>query len=113
MKEGLKMKKKLPKNSIRTIIAVTVMAILTSVLLSGCAKSKEKVLIYTSAEDYRVEYMAKRLKEELPEIDVTIEYMSTGNHAAKLLAEGNKTDCDITYDLEYGYMAQLDRKSVV
>lgn len=78
----------------------------------GCGDAKEKVLIYSSAEDYRIEYMDERLQEEFPEYDITIEYMSTGNHAAKLLSEGKETECDITHDLEYGYMEQLDKKNV-
>ena len=92
-------------------------AILTMVLgilfgVTACGNSKEKVLIYSSAEDYRIEYMNQRLQEEFPDYDVTIEYMSTGNHAAKLLSEGVETECDITHDLEYGYMEQLDSKDV-
>jgi len=76
--------------------------------LSACGSQKEEVIIYTSAEDYRIEHLSARLEEEFPEYDITIEYMSTGNHAAKLLAEGKDTACDISYDLEYGYMSQLD-----
>lgn len=81
-------------------------------LITGCGASKEEVLIYSSAEDYRIEYMNQRLQEEFPDYDIMIEYMSTGNHAAKLLSEGVETDCDITHDLEYGYMEQLDKEGV-
>ena len=87
------------------LVAAVVVLVWT---LTGCTKAKDKVLIYTSAEDFRVEYLTSRLKDQFPNTDITIEYMSTGNHAAKLLAEGAKTDCDITYDLEYGYLEQLD-----
>lgn len=80
--------------------------------LAGCDSKKEKVVIYTSAEDYKVEYMTKRLQEEFPEYDIVIEYMSSGNHASKLISEGTSTDCDITHDLEYGYMEQLDQQGV-
>ena len=90
------------------IIVVVLIIVALAVFLSSRSKAKDKVLIYTSAEDYRVEYLTKRLQEEFPDYDITIEYMSTGNHAAKLLAEGTKTECDITYDLDYGYMSQLD-----
>lgn len=78
-------------------------------LMVGCTAEKEKVLIYTSCEDYIVEDLTNRLKEEFPDYDITIEYMSTGNHAAKLLAEGTATECDITVNLEYGYLSQLAR----
>lgn len=85
---------------------------LAGVLLSGCKNGKEQVVIYTSAEDYRIEHLSERLEEEFPDYDITIEYMSTGNHAAKLMAEGKDTACDISYDLEYGYMSQLDAQGV-
>ncbi len=78
--------------------------------LSGCVGGSEnRVVIYTSAEDYRVEYMRQRLEETFPQYDIVIEYMSTGEHAARLLAEGNNSEADITYDLEYGYLAQLEK----
>lgn len=78
--------------------------------LSGCKNKKEEVIIYASAEDFCIEDLDKRLKEEFPEYDVNIEYMSTGNHGAKLISEGKSTECDITYNLEYSYLAQLEAK---
>lgn len=74
--------------------------------LTGCG-GRESVVIYTSAENYRVEHMWLRLAEEFPDYDILIEYMPTGNQAAKLLAEGTATECDITYDLEYTYLEKL------
>lgn len=92
-------------------IALTV-CLLLSVMLTGCGSKKESILIYTSVEDYVIEDLSRCLREEFPDYDITVEYLSTGNHAAKLLAEGTATDCDITYDLEYAYMAQLDREGL-
>lgn len=79
---------------------------------SACGKKSDNksVLIYTSAEDYRIADLQQRLDEQFPDYDITIEYMSTGDHAAKLISEGTKTDCDITYDLEYSYIQQLAAK---
>lgn len=91
---------------IKKIALILLLCVVWSSMMVGC-KSKETVIIYTSAEDYRVEYMQKRLNETFPQYDIVIEYMPTGNHAAKLLAEGKKTECDITYDLEYTYMDKL------
>lgn len=82
-------------------------------MFSGCGSKKEKVLIYTSSEDYRIEYMQECLNAKFPEYDIVIEYMSTGNHAAKLLAEGATTDCDITHDIEYSYLSQLEEKGIL
>ena len=104
---GLKLEMK--NGTKKLICALLVMALLLGgmTLLSGCGNQKETVLIYTSAEDYRIEYMQQRLNEEFPEYKIFIEYMSTGNQAAKLQAEGLDTDCDIVHDLEYGYLAKL------
>ncbi len=95
--------------------------ILTSILLmvstififTSCGTKKDDVVIYTSLLDYRIEYLTKRLNEEFPQYKIRIEYMSTGNHAAKLLAEGTNTDCDITIDLEFGYMHKLDENNIL
>lgn len=100
------------KKGIASIFAASM--ICGCALLSGCGgEQQESVLIYTSAEDYRIEYMQQRLNEEFPQYDITIEYMSTGNHAAKLLAEGTDTACDITYDLEYTYLQKLEDAGVL
>ena len=96
------------------IVLVLIFALLfSSFLLQACSKDSDSVVIYTSAEDYRVEYLQNRLKEEFPDYHIIIEYMSTGNHAAKLMAEETKTEADITYDLEYGYLLALEEKGVL
>lgn len=83
------------------------MAALSALMLVGCGEKKEKIVIYTSNEDYLVEYTEKRMKEQFPQYDIVLEYKSTGEHAAALKAAGTATDCDITTDLEYGYAAQI------
>ena len=54
--------------------------------------SSNKVVIYSGAEEYRNEYFLQRIQEEFPDYDVTIEYMPTGNLAAKLAAEGTEPE---------------------
>ena len=74
----------------------------------GCANQEDnKVVIYSSAEEYRNEFLQQELNKKFPDYEITIEYMTTGNQAAKLLAEGTGAACDITYDLEYGYVDKL------
>ena len=68
-----------------------------------------KVVIYSGAEEYRNEYFLKRINEEFPDYDVTIEYMPTGNLAAKLAAEGTDTDMDIFYDLDFSYAGLVEQ----
>lgn len=64
-------------------------------------------------ETYRLIYLNERLKEEFPEYEIILEYVATGNHAAKLMVEGKETECDITLDLDYGYLMMLDEKGIL
>lgn len=68
----------------------------------------KKVIIYSGAEDYRNSYYLKRLKEQFPSYDISIEYMPTGNLAAKLATEGRNTDMDIFYDLDFSYASLVE-----
>lgn len=87
---------------------IGVVACVAALILGGCGReTSDQVIIYSSAEDYRNEYFLKRLDEEFPQYDVVIEYLSTGNNAAKLKAEGKETDCDIVLGLEYAYLDML------
>lgn len=70
---------------------------------------KDRVVIYSGAEEYRNAYFLKRLKEQFPEYNISIEYMPTGNLAAKLAAEGTNTDIDIIYDLDCGYAGMVEQ----
>jgi len=102
------------KDKLRKIIAACLCIAADCCMLSGCSSSKtaakETVTIYTSIEDYRIEYLSKRLEETFPNYDVNIVFYSTGDHIAKLLADGTSTDCDITHSLGYSYLQQLDAK---
>ncbi len=101
--------------TLKSILCLTLTALLMLSVLSmaGCTGGGEQIIIYTSAEDYRNEYLQQRLEQEFPEYNIILEYKDTGSHAATLLAEGKDTACDITYDLEYGYMEQLARAGVL
>lgn len=102
------------KFSVKQVGTLCVLAIATILLLSGCGTGqKEKVLIYTSGEEYCVEYMTQLLNEKFPQYDITVEYIGTGNHAAKLLSEGTDTECDISDFLESGYLRQLDEAGIL
>lgn len=71
--------------------------------------SSSRVVIYSGAEEYRNEYFMQRLTEQFPDYDISIEYMPTGNLAAKLAAEGTDTDMDIFYDLDYSYAGLVEQ----
>ncbi len=94
-------------------LLLALFSMLSCLLLTGCGEKRPIVVIYTSAENYRIEYMWQRLNEEFPDYEILIEYLPTGNHAARLLAEGTDTDCDITYDLEYTYLEKLEAAGIL
>lgn len=73
----------------------------------GCSKSnsnsegkKERVVIYTAAEDERIAYIQSELNAKFPNYDIVIQSLGTGQMLSKLQAEGKSSDCDIFYDLE-------------
>ena len=77
--------------------------------LPGTEKKDNKVVIYSGAEEYRNEFFLKRLNEQFPDYDISIEYLPTGNLAAKLAAEGTDTDMDIFYDLDFSYAGLVEQ----
>ena len=76
--------------------------------LTGCSNNKEKVVIYTSMEEARNQELRKKVKEKFPDMDVVVQYMSTGNSSAKLKTEGTDIEADIILDLETAYMTSLE-----
>jgi iron(III) transport system substrate-binding protein len=70
----------------------------------SCKKESNEVLIFTSSEDFRIEHFQKRLNEQFPQYNVIINYMTTGNLAAKLKSEGTVTDCDIIGEMDAAYL---------
>jgi len=90
----------------KTILLALLLVLL--VIMNSCKKAdNNNVIIYTSTEDFRTEHMQKLLKEKFPNYNITVQVLSTGNHAAKLKAEGTQTEADIILNLETGYMEGL------
>ncbi len=94
------------------IIVLCVLFLLSFVVLS-CSKSKEKVVIYTSTEDFNIKHLQECLSREFSDYNIVIEYMSTSNIAAKIIEEGGSSDCDIVYDEDYGYLEKMAQKGVL
>lgn len=88
------------------ILSLAVLMIAASVLFTGCSK-KKTIIIYTSGEDFRIEYMQQRMKEQFPNYEVVFDYKSSGDHAALLKSEGKNTAAHISHDIEYGYAKEL------
>jgi len=85
----------------KKILAIILTAVFLLTFATACGSGKEKIVIYSSAEDYREEWLREQLTTKFPEYDISIEHYKSGDHGARLLAEGVNSNCDITYDLEY------------
>lgn len=79
----------------------------------GCAKQEDPIIIYSCANDARIADMTLMLHEQFPDYEIMVEYQSTSKLAAKLLAEGTNTDCDIIHDLAYLNLDVLERAEVL
>jgi iron(III) transport system substrate-binding protein len=79
-------------------------AVLVLLGLVSCGSGKNRVVIYTSTEDFRTEHMQQLLDEQFPQYDIVLQVLSTGNHAAKIKAEGTATEADIILNLETAYL---------
>ena len=88
------------------LLTLALMMLVTAFAFTGCEK-KKTIVIYTSAESFRIDYMNKRMKEQFPDYDVRIDYKSSGDQANLLKAAGKSAECQITHDLEYGNAADL------
>ena len=105
--------------------AALLLALTLSLSLAGCGGSaststgagsaaapasgseKTDIVIYSPNEDYLIEFYLSKLTEQFPDYNITIEYLSTGKLAAKLVAEGADTDCDLIIGMSYGYLDSL------
>ena len=76
-------------------------------VLTGCGEKKEKVVIYTSMEEHRNQELKKAVEEEFSDLDVVVQYLATGNSAAKIKNEGSKVEADIVLDLETAHMESV------
>ena len=79
----------------------------STLLLSSCKNDKKRIIIYTSAEDYIIEYMQEKMEEKFPQYKILFEYKSTGDHAASLMAAGTSSECHISYNMEYAYAEKI------
>lgn len=75
--------------------------------ITGCGEKKERVVIYTSMEEVRNQALKEQVKEEFPELNVVVQYLATGNSAAKIKNEGEKIEADIVIDLETAHMENV------
>jgi len=81
--------------------------VLVFLFVTGCSKSEDEIVIYTNIEENRSQLLQEKIKEEFPDLDIQIQYLSTGNTAAKIKAEGTDIEADIILGLETSYMESL------
>lgn len=95
----------------KKFISVIAMLLCTAFVLAGCGSTddqsstssntgKDRVVIYTAAEDERIAYIQEELDKQFPDTEIVIQSLGTGQLLSKLQAEGKDSDCDIFYDLE-------------
>lgn len=94
-------------SALRLACLVLALVTLLTVALTGCSDNRKKITIYTSSEDFRIEYFQQRMQEQFPEYNVVFEYKTSGDHAAVLKASGKNAECDISYEIEYAYAQEL------
>ena len=86
---------------------MVVLLLIMVMCLTGCSDSKNRVVIYTSMEEERNQELKKQLKEKFPDTNVVVQYIATGNSAAKIKNEGEKVEADIVLDLETAHMVNV------
>ena len=77
-------------------------------VLTGCAKNDNSVVIYSSMEEDRNQALIGQLKEKFPSVDVRVQSIATGNSAAKIKNEGTNVEADIILDLETAHAKSLE-----
>lgn len=97
----------------KKILALVLATLMLAMCFAGCGKTKETVVIYSCANDKRIAFMTECLQAEFPDYNIVVEYMGTSKLAAKLLAEGSNTDCDIVHDLSYLNLDALNNAEVL
>lgn len=90
--------------NVKRIIAVICLLAIALAAFAGCGQKKEKVVIWTSGEDYRNEYYLSECKKKFPEYNIVLEYNKTSVIAAKVIEEKDKCSADILVSEEYQYL---------
>jgi iron(III) transport system substrate-binding protein len=91
----------------KTAIGWLTVAVLVFAVSSCEKEDNNRVVIFTSTEDFRTEHIQELLERQFPKYDISVQVLSTGNHAAKIKAEGQDTEADITLNLETGHLESV------
>lgn len=88
-------------------IKIFIVILIGIFLVTGCSNNKDAIVIYTSMEENRNKLLREHLKKEFPELNITVQYISTGLLAAKIKNEGKNIDADIILDLETAHITDV------
>lgn len=70
---------------------------------------KESIVICASAEQFRNDELQEQLSQRFPQYNIIVMYMPTGKAAAKIYAEGEKSEVDIVVGLETSYLGKISK----
>ena len=84
----------------KLFVSILLLLGIGATMLTGCGNTSNRVVIYTAAEEDRIEYLQKELNAKFPQYEIVFQSIGTGALVSKLQAEGKSTECDIFYDLE-------------
>ena len=80
---------------------------LFSTAFIGCGGGGNEILILTTGEEERIEFLTEKLEERFPDYDITLQYVGTGELYSKLNEEKQNITGDIVYDFEVTNMEML------
>lgn len=89
------------------LVLSLIMTVSSLSLFVGCSGS-DKIVIWTSGEDYKNNYYLTELQSRFPDYKIELEYMNSSTIAAKVVAEGDKCTADIIASEEYGYLYKCE-----
>lgn len=104
------------KLQFKKLFAIVLSVALMNTLFTSCGGTqaeKERVIIYSSSESFRNERFQGMLDDRFPDYEIVIESIPTGENVAKILAEGQDTECDILFDIEQSFMNKLLDKDIL
>lgn len=89
---------------ISRIVLISFIAVLSLFSLSCQSKRKERIVIYTVADENQMAFYQKGLNEKFPDYEISMEFISSGSGAARVKAEANSTAADILQTWEVSYL---------
>lgn len=82
--------------------------LLTASLFAFAGCGEEKIVIWTSGEDYKNNFYLSELNKQFPQYNIRLDYLSSSQIANKVIAEGNDCSADIICSEEYGYLTKCE-----